>query len=52
MAAAIIQTIRKRNAELIEDTEDSDPLMENLIISLPPKDEWLAEYSLGILLVG
>ncbi len=51
MALAAIVASRKRNESMIE-PEDSDPLMENLIDHLPPKDHWELEEILGILLVG
>ena len=52
MAAAVITAIRKRNEDLSAIAEEADPLLDNLIENLPPEENWEAEYTLGILLVG
>ena len=53
MVAAAIAAIRKRNANNAADENvESEPLMDNLVETLPPKESWDAEYVLGTLLVG
>ncbi len=52
MAGAIAAMRKKNKGQEFEEGADGGDLMENLVIKLPPAETWVAEFCLGVLVLG